>query len=44
MVSRVANVVRVVQVVQVVHMVKVVSLDYMHSENISLIWSKPSDY
>ena len=42
--SQVVQVVQGVQVVQVVQVVKVVGLDYMHSENIWLIWSKPSDY
>ena len=36
--------VKVVKVVQVVQVVKVFSLDDMHSENIRVTWSKPSDY
>ena len=43
-VFQVVKMVQVVKVVQVIKVVKVVRLDDMHSENIWLTLSKPSDY
>ena len=38
------QVVQVVKVVKVVQVVRIISPDDMHSDNIWILWSKPSNY